>query len=102
MKPQKKVRMIPASGVNDILVPPLGAAENVVNCRYNDRGGWHANMGTESWWQFPATFSFPASSLDIYFDTPVDSCFQWKPSNSNTIYTFVRTTQLTINLHLFS
>ena len=89
MKPQKKVRMIPASGVNDILVPPLGAAENVVNCRYNDRGGWHANMGTESWWQFPATFSFPASSLDIYFDTPVDSCFQWKPSNSNTIYTFV-------------
>jgi len=55
MKPQYKRRMVPAMGINDILVPPLGAAENIINCRYNDRGGWCANMGTESWWSFPSS-----------------------------------------------
>jgi hypothetical protein len=90
MKPQYKRKMVPALGVDNALVPNLGGSEIVLNCRYDDRGGWSANMGTENWYNFKTGFTLPTYiDVDGYFNSPVDSCYQWKPSNSNTIYTFV-------------
>ena len=67
MKPQYKRKYIPVGGVVEALTPPLGSASVVMNCRHEERGGWVANMGVESWWKFPASFStwFPMLLLLI-------------------------------------
>jgi len=90
VKPQYKKKFISASGVDNTLQPQLGTADAILNCRYSDNGGWIANIGTESWYNFPSNFSLPLfSAYRTYFQSPVDAVFQWQPSNSNTSYTFV-------------
>lgn len=87
MKPQYKRTYIPTGGVVEALVPPLGSASNVLNCRWEDRGGWVGNIGVESWWKFPETIDF--SFATNYLTKPVDAVYSWKRSDSNDIYTFV-------------
>lgn len=87
MKPQYKRTYIPVGGVVEALTPPLGSASVVLNCRHEERGGWVANMGVESWWKFPTNFSTSFGTDKL--TKPVDAVYQWKRSESNDIYTFV-------------
>jgi hypothetical protein len=87
MKPQYKRKYIQTGGVVEALVPPLGSASVVKNCRWEDRGGWVGDMGVESWWKFPTNFFLSAGTG--YLTNPVDAVYVWKRSDSNDIYTFV-------------
>lgn len=89
MKPQRFKRFVPCGGVNDILAPNLGDANQVFNCRYADENGWVANIGFESWWQVPSSFTVTSAIMTKYFTDKVDAVYQWKRQGTKDIYTFV-------------
>lgn len=89
MKSQKLKKFIPLGGINRILTPRIGDAETVLNCRMSVEGGWVANVGFQSWWKSPASWTVSTATLQKYFEKQVDSCYQWKRQNSNDVYTFV-------------
>lgn len=89
MKSQRLKEFIPCRGINNVLMPMLGDADNIVNCRYVAEGGWKANVGFENWWKFPQNYVVNNDVATTYFEKKVDSVYQWKRQGSNDIYTFV-------------
>ncbi len=89
MKTQRLSSFIPCRGVNQVLTPQLGDAFKILNCRYSAESGWVGNIGFESWWQAPASWTVSTKILQDYFDAKVDSCYQWKRQGTNDVYTFV-------------
>ncbi len=88
MKPQYRQNYIKLKGVNKVLDPKLGDADEVLNCRYAPEGGWVGDLGIESWWKFPSTFRITPAE-QAYFTSPVNSMYVWKRAGSNDTYTFV-------------
>ena len=88
MKPQRFKRFVPCGGINQVLMPLLGDANIISNCRYVSEGGWKANVGFESWWHIPSSFSIDVN-IQNYFTDKVDAVYQWKRQGTNDIYTFV-------------
>jgi hypothetical protein len=89
MKPQRLRKFVPCGGVNEILTPNLGDANFVFNCRYADEDGWVANIGFESWWEVPSSFTVSSDIFNKYFANKVDAVYQWKRQGTKDIYTFV-------------
>lgn len=89
MKSQRLSSYVPCNGVNQVLTPQLGDAFKILNCRYSPEGGWVGDVGFESWWQAPASWTVSTATLQDYFDAKVDSCYQWKRQGTNDVYTFV-------------
>ena len=89
MKPQRLRSFVPCRGVNQVLIPQFGDAANVLNCRYSPEGGWVGDVGFESWWKAPSSWTVNPSFLNDYFSAKVDSCYQWKRQGTNDVYTFV-------------
>lgn len=89
MKPQRFKRYVPCGGINQVLIPNMGDANIVNNCRYVSEGGWKANVGFESWWHAPASWTVTSTILQKYFTDKVDAVYQWKRQGTNDIYTFV-------------
>ena len=88
MKQTKIRKYIPFSGINTLLNSKIGDANTILNCRESRIGGFEANVGVESWWKFPSTF-ISNSRTTQYFDSEVDSVYQWKRAGSRDVYTFV-------------
>lgn len=89
MKPQRFKRYVPCGGINQVLIPNMGDANIVNNCRYVSDGGWKANVGFESWWHAPASWTVTSSIVTKYFTDKVDAVYQWKRQGTNDIYTFI-------------
>ena len=89
MKPQRFKRYVPCGGINQVLIPSMGDANIVNNCRYVSEGGWKANVGFESWWHIPSTLTVTGTIGQRYFTDKVDAVYQWKRQGTNDIYTFV-------------
>ena len=89
MKPQRFKRYVPCGGINQVLIPSMGDANIVNNCRYVSEGGWKANVGFESWWHIPSTLTATGTIGQRYFTDKVDAVYQWKRQGTNDIYTFV-------------
>ncbi len=89
MKSQRLSSFVPCNGVNQVLSPQLGDAFKVLNCRYSPEGGWIGDIGFESWWKAPASWTVSTPILQDYFGAKVDSCYQWKRQGTNDVYTFV-------------
>lgn len=89
MKPQRFRKYVPCGGVNEVLTPNLGDANQIFNCRWADEDGWVANIGFESWWQVPSSFTVTSAIMDKYFTDKVDAVYQWKRQGTKDIYTFV-------------
>ncbi len=89
MKPQRFRRYVPCGGINQVLIPNMGDANIVNNCRYVSEGGWKANVGFESWWHAPASWIVTSAIIQKYFTDKVDAVYQWKRQGTNDIYTFV-------------
>lgn len=89
MKPQRLSKFIPCGGVNNILTPNFGDANQIFNCRYAEEDGWIANIGFESWWQAPSSFTVTDKIMEDYFTDKVDAVYQWKRRGTKDIYTFV-------------
>ena len=88
MKQAKIRKYINFGGIDKLLNSKVGDANEIINCRESRTGGWKANVGVESWWKFPATF-ISNSRTTQYFDSPVDSVYQWKRAGSSDVYTFI-------------
>lgn len=89
MKPQRFKKFVPCRGVNQVLLPTFGDANIINNCRYVAEDGWKANVGFESWWHMPSTFTVDDGIAQRYFKDKVDSVFQWKRQGTKDIYTFI-------------
>lgn len=89
MKPQRFKRYMPCGGINQVLIPSIGDANIVNNCRYVSEGGWKANVGFESWWHAPASWTITSDIATKYFTDKVDAVYQWKRQGTNDIYTFI-------------
>ena len=89
MKPQRFKKFAPCGGVNDVLMPNLGDAGKIVNCRYASEDGWKADVGFQSWYEFDSSFTLDAGSTQRYFQDKVDAVYQWKRQGTKDIYTFV-------------
>ncbi len=89
MKPQRFKRFVPCGGVNQVLMPKLGDANIINNCRYVSEDGWLANVGFESWWKLPSSWTVAAEVALKYLEKKVDAVFQWKRQGTTAIYTFV-------------
>ena len=90
MKPQYKKSYVRCVGVDRRLNPRLGTANNIINCRWDEETGWKGDVGYESWWKFPDNFQMSsASQITTYFESQVDSVYQWTRADSNDTYTFV-------------
>jgi len=89
MKPQRFKRYVPCGGINQVLIPNMGDANIVNNCRYVSEGGWKANVGFESWWHAPASWTVTSTIVAKYFTDKVDAVYQWKRQGTNDIYTFI-------------
>lgn len=89
MKPQRFRKFAPCGGVNQVLTPNLGDANVIFNCRYAEEEGWKANIGFESWWQIPSTYTVSSDLMDKYFTDKVDAVYQWKRQGTKDIYTIV-------------
>lgn len=89
MKPQRFKRYVPCGGINQVLMPNIGDANIVNNCRYVSEGGWKADVGFESWWHAPASWNVTSSIVTKYFTDKVDAVYQWKRQGTNDIYTFI-------------
>tara|TARA_R100000005_G_scaffold94506_1_gene72741 strand:+ start:1606 stop:3786 length:2181 start_codon:yes stop_codon:yes gene_type:complete len=89
MKPQRFKRFVPCKGISQVLMPDIGDANTVNNCRYVSEGGWKANVGFESWWHAPASWTVTSAIVQKYFTDKVDAVYQWKRQGTNDIYTFI-------------
>jgi hypothetical protein len=89
MKPQRFKRFVPCGGVNQVLMPKLGDANIINNCRYVAEDGWLANVGFESWWKLPSSWTVTAEVALKYLEKKVDAVYQWKRQGTTDIYTFV-------------
>ena len=89
MKPQRFKRYVPCGGISQVLMPNIGDANIVNNCRYVSEGGWKANVGFESWWHAPASWTVTSAIVQKYFTDKVDAVYQWKRQGTNDIYTFI-------------
>ena len=89
MKPQRFKRYVPCGGINQVLRPNIGDAQIVNNCRYVSEGGWKADVGFESWWHAPASWTVTSAIVTKYFTDKVDAVYQWKRQGTNDIYTFI-------------
>jgi len=89
VKSQRLKQFVQLGGINRILTPKIGDAETVLNCRMSVEGGWMGNVGFQSWWRNPSSWTVSETTLQKYFEKKVDSCYQWKRQGSNDVYTFV-------------
>ena len=89
MKPQRFKRYVPCGGITQVLMPNIGDANIVNNCRYVSEGGWKADVGFESWWHAPASWTVTSAIVTKYFTDKVDAVYQWKRQGTNDIYTFI-------------
>ena len=89
MKPQRFKRFVPCKGISQVLMPDIGDANTVNNCRYVSEGGWKADVGFESWWHAPASWTVTSAIVQKYFTDKVDAVYQWKRQGTNDIYTFI-------------
>jgi hypothetical protein len=89
MKPQRLKRFVPCAGINQVLTPLIGDANTINNCRYVSEGGWKANVGFESWWHIPSSWTITSATATKYFTEKVDAVYQWKRQGTNDIYTFI-------------
>ena len=89
MKPQRFKRFVPCGGISQVLMPNIGDANTVNNCRYVSEGGWKADVGFESWWHAPASWTVTSAIVTKYFTDKVDAVYQWKRQGTNDIYTFI-------------
>ena len=89
MKPQRLRSFVSCNGINQVLTPQLGDANKILNCRYSPEGGWVGDIGFESWWKAPSSWTVSTTILQDYFAAKVDSCYQWKRQGTNDVYTFV-------------
>jgi len=89
VKSQKLSKFVSCGGINQVLQPNLGNAKIVLNCRLSILGGWMANIGFQSWWKSPSSWTVSTTTLQNYFEKKVDSCYQWKRQGSNDVYTIV-------------
>jgi hypothetical protein len=89
MKPQRFKRFVPCGGISRVLMPNIGDANTVNNCRYVSEGGWKADVGFDSWWHAPASWTVTSAIVEKYFTDKVDAVYQWKRQGTNDIYTFI-------------
>lgn len=89
MKPQRFKKFAQCGGVNDVLMPNLGDAGKIVNCRYASEDGWKADVGFQSWYEFDSIFTVNDAISQRYFKDKVDAVYQWKRQGTKDIYTFV-------------
>lgn len=89
MKSQRLKRFVPVRGVNRTLIPTLGDAFLVANCRWHAMGGWVSNIGFAPFWKVQDQWTVASNILENYFEKKVDACYQWKRQGTNDVYTIV-------------
>ena len=89
MKSQRLKQFVPVRGINQTLIPTLGDAAVVANCRWHSMGGWIADIGFVPFWKTENNWTVNETILEKYFKEKVDACYQWKRQGTNDVYTFV-------------
>ena len=67
MKSQRLKQFVPVRGINQTLIPTLGDASVVANCRWHSMGGWIADIGFVPFWKTENNWTVNETILEKYF-----------------------------------
>jgi len=88
----KSTSFVTAQGLDQNWKGKYGWGDEIVNFRIDPAGlGWVCDRGVESWWKFPANFTFIADGTTVaeILGFSVDALYIWEKSSTGQVYHFV-------------